>query len=427
MMRVRRDTSARLKFGFCVCLTALASIQCSGAERSQSAGSTLTVLYDGDEGNWPRSLAFLELALPDENGKWQGRLARSWEHSPDYRTWSYSLRPNVRWHDGVRVTAHDVKFTFELMSHPDVLRRAPGSYTTVVPDDSTFVITYAGSSIPTEPEHWPSILPKHLLEGLDPGKYASWEFWKAPVGNGPYRYVRHVPKTFMEFEANPDYALTKPKINRVIVKFGPPSVTELLSGNVDAVSHFVRSDVITVKNDPRFRVYYEVWDDIRSQLAIIWNQRNPILADARVRRALTLAIDRRDLLRVLSMWEGLPTMDGVFTERQYWRRELPAALPHDPQGARELLEQAGWRDRNANGIRERDGRELSFSLTTVVPWSEAAAVYVQAQFRQVGVRMDIVGLENLALRERLETGRFDAAIVSFSTDVAELDQKILGP
>ena len=172
-------------------------------------------------------------------------------------------------------------------------------------------------------------------------------------------------------------------------------------------------------------MYYEVWDDIRSQLAIIWNQRNPILGDARVRRALTLAIDRRELLRVLSMWEGLPTVDGVFTERQYWRRELPAALPYDRQEAGELLDQAGWRDRDANGTRERDGRELSFSLA-VTRRMEAAAVYVQAQLRQVGVRMDIVRLENLALRARLETGRFDAAIAGFSTAVAELDQKILG-
>ncbi|HYN81763.1 MAG TPA: ABC transporter substrate-binding protein [Gemmatimonadaceae bacterium] len=425
MMRVRRAASARLKFGLCVCFVALASIQCSRGDRSQTRGSAFTVLHPSDERTWPRSLAFLELALPDENGKWQGRLAKSWAHSPDFRTWTYYLRTNVRWHDGVRVTAHDVKFTFELISHPDVLQRAPGSYTTVVPDDSTFVITYSGGSIPTEPEHWPVILPKHLLKDLAPSGFRNWDFWTRPVGNGPYRYVRHVPKTFMEFEANPDYALTKPKINRVIVKFGPPSVTELMSGNVDAVSHFVRSDVVTIKNDPRFRVYYEVWDDIKSIQTILWNQRNPLFRDSRARRALTLAINRRELLRVLDMWENLPIVDGVYTERQYWQGELPKALPYDRVQASELLDQAGWRDRDASGIRERDGREFSFSLIVTPRW-EAAAVYVQAQLRQVGVRVNIVRLENLALRARLEGGQFDAAIAGFSMTVDELDQKVLG-
>jgi peptide/nickel transport system substrate-binding protein len=223
----------------------------------------------------------------------------------------------------------------------------------------------------------------------------------------------------MEFEANPDYALGKPKIDRLIVKFGPSSVTELLSGNVDAVSHFRRADVLAIKDDPRFRVYYEIWDDILGLQVIFWNHRNPLFSDPRVRRALTLAINRRELHRVLNMSEDLPIVDVVYTERQYWQDELPEALPYDRALARTLLDQASWRDLDGDGIRERDDQEFRFSLIVAPEW-QAAAVYVQAQLRQVGIRMDVTTLETGIVRGRIRAGQFDAALGLFWSEVGTL-------
>lgn len=256
----------------CAGSLALAATGCGRSkDRAYSRGSTLTVLFPGDERYWPKGIVFLQMALPDENGEWQGRLAKSWDHSPDYRTWTYHLRTDVRWHDGVPVTAHDVKFTLDLLSHPAVLQRPPGAISVTVVDDSTCVITYNKGLSPTNPAT-SVYFPKHLLEDLDPSEFSSWEFWTRPVGNGAYRYLRHVPKTLIEFEANPDYALGRPKIDRLIIKFGPSSVTELLSGNVDAVSHFRRgaAEGLAIKDDPRFRVYYEIWDDIKGLQVILW-------------------------------------------------------------------------------------------------------------------------------------------------------------
>ncbi len=411
--------SARLRSGLFACFVAFAGMQCSQGDQKHAGRSTLTALYDERWGGWPRSVVFLQMALPDENGTIQGRLAKSWEHSPDYNTWTYHLRTNVRWHDGMPVTAHDVKFTMDLLSHPAVLKRPPGSYSTTVPDDSTFVITYSSGFSPTSPEMFTYYFPKHLLKTLDPSKFSSWEFWTRPVGNGPYRYVRHVPRTFMEFEANPDYVFGKPKIDRVILKFGPPAVTDLLSGNVDAVSRFRKSDVIAIKADHRFRVYYEVWDDILALQVIFWNQRNPLFADPRVRRALTLAVNRRELLQVLNMWENLPVIDVVYTERQYWQGALPKALHHDRELAGGLLDHAGWRDLDGDGYREREGSQFRFSLMVGSEW-QAAAIYVQAQLRQVGIRMDITVIEGRASGERLRSGDFDAALGLLWSEIPEL-------
>lgn len=409
MIPAHQILRARWLAGLCACAVTLASMDCNRRDQGHADGSTLTVLFDGHERHWPRSIVFLELVLPDEKGKMQGRLAKSWEHSPDYRTWTYHLRTDVRWHDGVPVTAHDVKFTMDLLSHPDVLRRTPGSYSTAVLDDRTFVITYNKGFPPTYPETGPVCFPKYLLEDLDPSEFERWEFWTRPVGNGAYRYLRHVPKTLMEFEANSDYALARPKIDRLIIKFGSPSVTELLSGNVDAVSHFRRADVLAIKDNPRFRVYYEIWDDILGLQVILWNQRNLLFSDPRVRRALTVAINRRELHRVLNMSEDLPIVDVVYTERQYWRGELPEALPYDRELARKLLDQAGWRDLDGDGVRERDGREFRCPLIVASEW-EAAAVYVQSQLREVGIRMDITTLETHVARGRMRVGEFDAAL-----------------
>ena len=121
----RRQLAAKL----CICLVVLLGAACA-RDRTGSVGdaSTFTVLVPSDE--WVLSparrgaasfLVFLELATPNERGELEGRLAESWEHLPDSREWTIQLRTDVRWHDGVAVTAHDVKFTVDLFKHPDVI------------------------------------------------------------------------------------------------------------------------------------------------------------------------------------------------------------------------------------------------------------------------------------------------------------------
>ncbi len=151
-------------------------------------------------------MIFLPFAKEDKNGELERRLAESWEHSEDYRTWTIHLRSDVKWHDGIPVTAHDVKFTLDMLEHPDVegiKLIIPNVESSVVLDDTTIVITYKRNRDALD--DWTVYYPKHLLEDLERKDIAKWDFWKQPVGNGPYRYVRHVTKTMMELEANPDY------------------------------------------------------------------------------------------------------------------------------------------------------------------------------------------------------------------------------
>ncbi|MEE8361922.1 MAG: ABC transporter substrate-binding protein [Gemmatimonadales bacterium] len=357
-------------------------------------------------------LLFLELATPDEEGVLQGRLARGWEHTSDYRDWTIHLRTNVRWHDGVPVTAHDMKFTVDLWNHPDVLYPSNPIEWVEVLDDSTFIMRYkSGNAWHTywHPGYWVVAYPKHLLEHLNPADFNEWEFWKRPVGNGPFRYVKHLPQTMVEFEANPDFYLGRPKIDRVVLKFGPESITELLSGNVDAMNVENRSAFEGIQDDPRFETYYEAWDDISAVISLLYDHRNPLFADAVVRRAIAHAINRQELKRLLHKWPDLPIIDVPFTESQYWNRELPEPLPYDPTLSAELLDQAGWRARHGDGVRQRGGDIFSFPLIVERRYLPAA-VYVQHSLAQLGIRVEITTLEYSVVLERIAAGEFEAAL-----------------
>lgn len=377
-----------------------------------SASSTVIIAYPGTASDmspavdgYSKFLVFLPLIVEREDGELEGRLARSWEHSPDWREWTFHLRTDVRWHDGVPVTARDVEFTLALLANPEVGEFGPHTVEAVtVQDDSTLTVRY-GDSYGVNGLTWEVCLPKHLLQGLDPKNIASWKFWLHPVGDGPYRFLRHVPKTLMEFEANPNYYRGKPRIERVVLRFlGNAGLAELLSGGVDVLYATSPTNLRLLAKDPRFRVYNSCCDDT---YGIFWNNHLRLFRDSRVRRALTLAIDRQELRQVLDFPPSLPVVDGPYTHRQIRRGDLPTPLPHDTARARVLLEEAGWFDTDGDGVRERDGRPFRFTaLVSAGPGRSALAVYVQEQLRRMGVHMEIQPVE----RGRPLDGDFDAII-----------------
>jgi len=363
--------------------------------------------FDGPQ----KLLVFMPLATGGSSGSPEGRLARSWEHSPDYATWTIHLNTGVRWHDGAPVTSEDIAFSVELMAAVGF-----GQYTDVeieIADDSTFVWR---SKVNTPLDGYLSFFPKHLLGNLDIDEFWDWEFWKEPVGSGPYRYVHHVERTMTELEANPQYFRGRPPIDRVILKYGSGegALLELTAGNVD-LSPLQPMDLAAIESDPRFQVAYTIgfWDNWAGY-GIMWNHRHPILGDSRIRRAATLALDRQMIHSFLHLPADVPIFDVLFTERQL--NHLPEPLQYDPDAARLLLEEAGWRDTDHDGIRERDGEEFTFALITATGRGDDLAVIVQAQLRDVGmgVGIETVSDPQVAWNTRLETGSFDAALLSWN-------------
>jgi peptide/nickel transport system substrate-binding protein len=391
---------------------------CSELPRNLPEATTFTMLAYGDEAiagpMWDshlQHLVFSTLVTRNRQGELEPSLAERWETSDEGRSWTVHLRRDVKWHDGIPFTARDVEFTLNLRARPQVLQDLPASFTLTVIDDWTCTIefhTRSNNSI-YPISAWTVVYPKHHLEHLDPKKFASWAFWKAPVGTGPYRYVRHVPKTMVEYEANPEYFGGKPRIDRVIVKFGESAVTELLAGNVDQA--WVRPlEAVKLGESPDFRVRYSVSPDPLTGIA--WNLRNPMFRDATVRRALTAAIDRVELRRVLNLPEEVPVLDVLVSEEIYGKREYPEALPYDPDLARQLLAEAGWTDRDGDGTRDRDGLPFQFTLLATSS-SSPLAVYVQESLRRVGIQMEIVTKSERQAVDQAASGDFDAFLTMF--------------
>jgi peptide/nickel transport system substrate-binding protein len=398
------------------CCLASTGVACGRIEDSALArGSTVIMAVPDIEALKPDQwdldmLTFLALAKQNERGELEGQLAASWDHSSDHREYTFHLRTGLRWNDGIPVTAHDVKFTLDLLCDPDVGEYS-GIEATVV-DDSTVRIRAANPGYMADITYFP----RHLLEELDPKRFWQWDFWTRPVGNGPYRFVRYVPETLMEFEANPDYFGSKPRIERVILKFvGEAAITELLAGNVD-IAPAELTQIPRIARDPRFRLFFHASPGGRG---IYWRTDHRLFSDSRVRHALTVAVDRRELLGLLNLPDALPITDGVFTGRQFRRGEWPEPLPYDPEEARALLDAAGWVDRDGDGVREKDGRQFRFTATV---WQgdgmPELAVYVREFLRQVGVHMEIVVLEEPMMFETLRAGDFEALFMVVQSGVS---------
>lgn len=406
-----------------VALLTILTMGCDGAGREDPGPSakTITVLVAAEErvlgpvwDDTPKFLMFLPL-VNYEQGSYCDEptpaLAERWEHSPDYRIWTMVLRPGVRWHDGVPVTAADIKFTIDLFNHPDVLNYNGFAVDSVVVLDERTARIFL-----TKPGRWPlegwvTFYPRHLLETLDPKEFYNWEFWTRPVGNGPFRYVRHMPQTMMELEANADYYRGKPDIERVTLRFvsgGRGSgLMEMRSGNADLTAGLGHLDANQLAEDPRFRVVYRVSTSHTRWLA--FNPRFSVFQDVRVRRALVQAVDRRALHTALDFPPDLPLTDAPYSVCQFVQGDLTEPWSHDPVAAGEMLEAAGWRDENGDGVRERDGEEFRF-VTLVAAEEERVALLLQNELRQVGVRMEIQRLDGTLVLDRIRDGDFEAVI-----------------
>lgn len=405
-------------------LVAFTLIACGpGGTDSSDEPTILTVAYDSQErllapaaDDTPKFLTFLPLRDSRwycwGREEWERRygwpppgLAESIEVSEDGRVWTVTLRDDLTWHDGVPVTAHDVKFTTDLGKLPEVLYYGQSWSRVTVLDDRTLRIELA------KPGNlgmagWMVHFPRHLLEHLPPEQFYDWEFWDHPVGDGPFRLVRNVPGQVLEFEPYDGYPDAKPGYDLLRLKLTAASpVTELLSGGVDLVT-MTPAEATRFRGNPEFRVsprfdYGGAW--------LLWNLRDARFKDARVRRAMAHAIDRRTLLEVLDLPADAPITDGRFTPCQFHRDELLEPLEHDPALAERLLDEAGWIDRDGDGVRERGSVPLAFSVLTAAEF-ETGAVYLEDQLRRVGIGIEIVMQDRGAVSERFRSGNFEAVL-----------------
>lgn len=360
------------------------------------------------------------------------RLARKWTRR-DSLTLVFELDPRARWHDGTPVTSRDVLFTMTRARDPGVAPRLATLLRHVVAVEAegelTVVFRFARRYAEQfyDATYHTALLPAHLLAHLPPGDVARSDFVAAPVGTGPYRWVRSVPGQLVELAANDRFFLGRPAVRRIVVRVARDADARLnmvLSGDADAMDNIVppTSNPARVAAHPELRLVTVPSPTIGY---LLYNQRDPrdrarphpILADLEVRRALTLGLDRRLLVRaVLGDYGEVPY--GPVSTLLWIRHGAPEASGQDRAEARRLLESRGWLDRDGDGLRERDGRPLALRLnvTNTSAIRRQMSLLVQQQLRHIGVRVDLVQLDGPTWMERRTTGDFD---LDFSASVQD--------
>lgn len=375
-------------------------------------------------------LLFMPLLAYDENFQPVPRLARSWELNADTTLLTFHLRDDVFWHDGVKTTAHDLKFSYDRARHPETGFANTAFWTHYgemeVVDSFTVRIRMTPHADFLDPWRAFAPVPQHILRDVAPAQLRNHPFSTTqPLGNGPFRFVSRQPGQNWVFEANPDFPQElggRPYLDRIVYRVVPEpttQLTELLTGGTDYYLQPPSEHAQRLQSAPNTRL---VSYPDRYFVVVAWNQRRPMFADARVRRALTMAINRPAIVE--GVLYGFGEVANATVPPIFWQHdpEAGADLEYNPERARQLLAEAGWDDRNGDGILENEqGQPFRFTIRTNKGNQVRAdiAEVVQSDLRRVGIDAQPQIVEWGALLEQLQTPSrrdFDATIIGWVTE-----------
>jgi peptide/nickel transport system substrate-binding protein len=372
-----------------------------------------------------RYLLFVPLVHLDSALRPVPALARAWHWEDDGRTLRFALRTDVRWHDGTPTTARDVVFTFEAVRDPDTGSPRAGDLRDVLaidaPDDSTVLVRFreAPPTLPLVFAELPPV-PAHRLRDVVPSAWRGHPFATAPVGNGPFRFVSRTPGVrwrFARHDAHPEALGGAPWAREVaVVVIDEPStkMAGLVSGELD-VAGIAPGMAGLVERDPLLTLESP---PVLFTTLLAFNTTAPPFDDARVRRAVSLAIDRERLVRAAVAGFGVPSRGivppGVLPSAM--SRVAPAV---DTVTAGALLDAAGW-PRAADGRRRRGGVPLRVTLLTAGSGELAVEQLLQDDLRRLGVTLMIrtAELATFLNTVRAPEKRFDVAFTGVPGDLA---------
>lgn len=329
---------------------------------------------------------------------------------------TWKLRPDVKWHDGTPHTSADVKFTVEAINSPSYNPESTDGFDRIAgvdtPDPLTAVLHYKEVYAPYALQFVRGTLPRHVLEGRDID--TAGDYNRAPLGTGPYKVAEWKTGEYIRLEAVPNYwrGAEYPRIKTLLFKFLPNTntrINQLKSREVDMVVMFPWDKHREVAAIPGVTVHRI---DGNGYEHVTLNERAfPAFADVRVRQALTHAVDRELITRTIL--EGLaPITHGPVQPVSWAHNPNVRTYPFDQATAKALLDEAGWRDSNGDGVRDKDGRRFAFTLITQAGFAvrENVAQVLQRQFKDVGVDATIQLHDGTSISKLWFDGRFDAML-----------------
>jgi len=369
----------------------------------------------------------------DKNLTIVGDLAQSFDISPDGLTITFHLRKGVTWHDGAPFTSRDVLYTYRVIIDP----KTPTAYAEdfkqvknlVALDDHTVRATYGSPFAPALASWGTSILPAHLLEGKDITKSP---LARQPVGTGPYRFKEWIAGQKIVLEFNPDYFEGRPWIDRYIYRIIPDTSTmymEMKAGAIDLMSltpvQYARQTT-SLQFTSRFNKFRY---PSSGYLYMGYNLRHPLFRDKRIRQAITAAIDKEELIHGVLFGMGQKAHGPIVPGRWAYNPDVKD-IGYNPKHAADLLAQAGWREKNGDGILVRkemvkndDGtmveklKPFQFTILTNQGNQQRllSAQIIQQRLKYVGIDVKIRIVEWATfLKEYIDKGKFEVVMLAWN-------------
>jgi peptide/nickel transport system substrate-binding protein len=294
----------------------------------------------------------------------EGDLAESWDVAEDGSSYTFHLRDGVTWHDGEPFTANDVAYTFTMAVHPEsgtslagrlALIKGAAAFTAGEAEELAGITVVDDRTITFEME-FPNglfvnecvlpILPAHILEGVAPAEIAIQpQVTNSPIGTGPFKLVEYAADQYVEVEANPDYYMEPPGINRIVFNIiTSPDTLQIAMGREEVDLPSFDGGTATAAlfeefiADDRFRI------DATAGSAVVgygWNFRHDYLTDPRIHQAFLHAVDRQALIDAFNSGNGT-IYNSFMTHAWYQKPEWADLYPFDPEKAKALLAEAGW-------------------------------------------------------------------------------------
>ncbi len=348
--------------------------------------------WDFDDQNNPHPVLVKEMPSEENGGI-----------SPDGRVITLKLRDDIVWSDGEPITSEDFVFTYEMTMNPKNTVATTFPYDKLekveAPDARTVVMTFKEPFAAWQATLWHGLLPAHVLRPVfeKEGTIDNAEWNRAPtVGCGPFVFKEWESGSFARFVANDKYWLGRPKIDEIFIRFVPDDASQvaaLKAGDGDLGTFIAYSDIPTleqagVKMVKVFSGYNEGW-----YFYLHPEKGHPALKDVRVRQAIALAFDRFSICKDLLL--GLTKPPATYWANTPWQDPTLEPWPYDPERAKQLLDEAGWKDTNGDGVRDKDGVELVLTLgTTTREIRRDVQAVAQQQLAQVGIKLELANADS---------------------------------
>jgi peptide/nickel transport system substrate-binding protein len=401
------------RFPFFFCLLILLIVPATGCRRGGEPGTLVVAIEVAPRGFDPRfstgfqtsarimQLVYDTLVVKNDKFDFVPSLAERFEESEDHKTFTFHIRQGVTFHNGKALTSADVKYTFDSILSPATkspIRGTVEKITSIDAPDPATVIFRASEPYYTFIGNLPAV--GIIPDGADAGLINS------PVGSGPYRFISYKEGDVIQLEANTDYWGDVPNIERVHVKVVTDNSTrqaELMSGEVD-MAYNAQFDPETVRALGR-RSDMQVMLGEGASIGYLGVNTTSVslLANTKIRQAVAYAIDREVISHRL-LRDQARKANAILPPEHWAYNNDVRVYDHDPERAKQLLDEAGYTDPDGDGGQAR--LQLSI-ITSTTQLSRNIASIMQDQLRRIGIELDLLSLETATMFDRLAKGQYD--------------------